>query len=194
MTNRVQTILAFVLLIGAGIGVFYYALRQPPQPAPMRLEQVVTLGKFTAVAPPRPAPAAQFMTLDGKTKRLADFQGHWLLLNLWATWCAPCINEMPALQRLSVKMGDELTVIAVAEDRKGKEAVDPFVATLQLTTLPIALDSPGMIAGALNVSGLPTTFLIDPKGRIVAKLEGAADWDDERSIRTLTDLMTAKVD
>lgn len=192
MSTRVQTFVAVVLLIVAAIGVYIYALREPIQPAAMRTEQVVSIGKFTPVVPPRPAPAVNVTLIDGKGIHLADFKGKWLLLNLWATWCAPCIKEMPSLDRLSGKGMDKLAILAVSEDRDGQKVVAPFLGPLGIKSLMVATDTPGMVASALHVEGLPTSFLIDPEGRIMARLQGAAEWDDERTTKALNDLMTPK--
>src|SRR5689334_18918012 len=72
-----------------------------------------TLGQFTPLDPPRPAPALSFTERDGTPRQLADFRGHWVLINLWATWCGPCIEEMPSLGRLHAALGDHLTIVAI---------------------------------------------------------------------------------
>jgi thiol-disulfide isomerase/thioredoxin len=182
-------IVTIVVCIAVGIAG-YFALRTTPQPAPLQRQQEVIVGKVIVVAPPRPAPALSFIGGDGKKRTLADFRGHWLLMNLWATWCAPCIKEMPSLGRLQAALGPVLDVVAISEDRTGAKAVDPFVATLDVKSLPLGLDPAGDVASALHVQGLPTTFLIDPQGRIVAQLEGAAEWDGATMLTTLRGLMT----
>jgi len=184
------THVAVTIVVCVAVGIAgYFAFRTPPQPAPLQRQQEVAVGKFIAVSPPRPAPALSFTGRDGKKKALADFRGRWLLVNLWATWCAPCIKEMPSLDRMQAEFGSTLDVIAISEDRNGAKAVEPFIATLKVKSLPLGLDPAGEVAGALHVQGLPTTFLIDPQGRIVAQLEGAAEWDGDRMLATLKGLM-----
>jgi thiol-disulfide isomerase/thioredoxin len=148
-----------------------------PQPA--------ALGKFSPLDPPRPAPEVAFAGRDGAPHRLADFAGHWVLVNLWATWCAPCVREMPSLDRLQAKLGDRLMVLAISEDRGAAHAVDPFLAKLQLPALAIYLDPKSDVGEALGVRGLPTSILVDDQGRLVASLEGAAEWDSPRMLTTL---------
>ena len=150
------------------------------------------LGKFAVVSPPQPAPALRFIARDGAAKQLADFKGRWLLVNLWATWCAPCVKEMPSLDRMQARLGPAADVVAISEDRGGAAAVDRFLAEHAVKTLAIGLDQTGSIANALHIQGLPTSFLIDPQGRIVAKLEGAAAWDVGPTLATLRGLMTVK--
>jgi thiol-disulfide isomerase/thioredoxin len=135
------------------------------------------LGEFTPLDPPRPAPPLAFAERGGATRSLGDFRGQWLLVNLWATWCAPCVREMPSLDRLQARLGDRIRVLAISEDRKGPEVVDPFLGTLDLKSLTIYLDPTARAQQAFGVRGLPTSFLIDRDGRLVGRLEGAADWD-----------------
>jgi thiol-disulfide isomerase/thioredoxin len=180
-----------VLCIAAGI-IGYVADRSFTPPPPQDVPPMPVLGKFTLVSPPRPAPALGYVTRDGTAKQLADFKGHWLLVNLWATWCAPCIKEMPSLDRMKARLGAAVEVVAISEDRGGATAVDRFLSDHAVNSLAIGLDHTGGIASALHVEGLPTSFLIDPQGRIVARLEGAAAWDIGPTLATLRGLMTAK--
>jgi thiol-disulfide isomerase/thioredoxin len=177
-----------VICIAAAIGG-YLASSGPSQPAPLQHQQEVAIGKFTPVSPPLPAPAVAFAARDGKTMRLADFHGHWLLLNLWATWCGPCIKEMPSLDRMQARLHPALDVVAVSEDRNGAKAVEPFLASLHIDAMAIGLDPAGDMAGAFHIQGLPTSFLIDPQGRVVAKLEGTVNWDSTPTLATLKGLM-----
>jgi len=178
-----------LLCVAVGIaGYVAYRVFTPPSPPPERQEMPV-IGKFTAVSPPLPAPAAPYRGRDGAEKHLADFRGHWALVNLWATWCAPCIKEMPSLDRMTAKFGPTLDVVAISEDRNGAKSVDPFLAAHPVTSLAIGLDQKGDLTSALHIEGLPTSLLIDPKGQIVAKLEGAADWDSAATLTTLHGLM-----
>ena len=187
-----RAIVPIVLLCVAG-GLIGYAANRSLTPAPPpEAPPMPVLGKFTVVSPPLPAPALGFVARDGTAKRLADFKGDWLLVNLWATWCAPCIKEMPSLDRMQAGLGAAVDVVAISEDRGGSAAVDRFLADHAVKTLTIGLDRTGSIANALHVEGLPTSFLVDPQGRIVAKLEGAAAWDDGPTLATLRGLMTVK--
>jgi len=137
---------------------------------------------FTFSDPPVPAPSVAFQTLGGEVATLADFRGQVVLVNFWATWCAPCVREMPSLQRLHQELADEgLTVLAVSEDRAGAAVVRPFLKRLELFGLPIYLDSKGLLARAFVVKGLPTSFLIDRQGQVVAGLVGPMEWDSQEA-------------
>lgn len=128
---------------------------------------------------PEPAPEATFRTRDGETVRLADFQGKVLLVNFWATWCAPCIEEMPTLDALAADMNSKhFQVMAISTDRGGKEKVETFLKNkLDLTRLDIYLDSKSNLAKAFGLRGMPTTYLIDADGNVIGSLEGAAHWN-----------------
>jgi thiol-disulfide isomerase/thioredoxin len=143
------------------------------------------IGEFSPLAPPRPAPELAFASRDGKPLRLADFRGRVLLVNLWATWCAPCVREMPSLDRLQARLGDRLTVLAISEDRGGAHAVEPFLEKLALSRLAVYLDAPSAAQAAFHLRGLPTSILIDRDGIMRAELEGDADWDSPRMLALL---------
>ncbi|MGH6959882.1 MAG: TlpA family protein disulfide reductase, partial [Dongiaceae bacterium] len=137
-----------------------------------------TVADFTVSMPPRPAPASAFQDAQGREIRLADFAGRVVLVNLWATRCAPCVDELPALDRLQAELGgDDFMVLALSLDHLGSEVVPPFLAKLGIEHPGIYLDPQRAIGRELGVEGLPTTLLLDRQGRIVGMLLGAAAWD-----------------
>ena len=142
-------------------------------------------GEFIPASPPQPAPEVSFADLKGNWVALADFKGKLVLINLWATWCQPCLKEMPSLEKLQGSSGDRLTVAAVSEDRGGKGIVEPFLAKLGLDKVKIYLDPKSAVGHAFSVRGLPTTLLIDPTGQLVGRVEGAAEWDSEKMAKVL---------
>ena len=135
------------------------------------------IAAFEPLAAPEPAPELAFTDAEGKPAALADFRGRLVLLNLWATWCAPCIAEMPALDRLQAELGGRgLQVVALSLDRGGANVVRPFYGKQGLANLGIWLDPKGQAMKTLKPRGLPTTLLIGRDGQVVGRLEGAADW------------------
>ena len=149
------------------------------------------LGKFSALPAPLPAPALAFTTRDG-AKAARRFQRALVLVNLWATWCAPCIEEMPSLDRLQAQLGDKLTILAISEDRQGETMVAPFLAKHGIQHLAIFLDPKSAATNELGAQGLPSSYLIARDGTIVGKEEGGAVWDDPAMIAKLTPYLDAK--
>lgn len=141
---------------------------------------------FTFSDPSPPAPSEGFQTLDGAPAALDGFRGQVLLVNFWATWCAPCVREMPALERLHLQLAEEgLAVLAVSQDRNGAAVVTPFLARIDLQHLPIYLDSKGALGRAFGVQGLPTTYVVGRDGRVLATLVGPAEWDSPEAVAFL---------
>jgi thiol-disulfide isomerase/thioredoxin len=143
---------------------------------PAELERV-RLGEFIPASPPLPAPPVSFVDLTGNTVNLSEFTGKIVLVNLWATWCEPCLREMPSLARMQLRLGDTITVVAVSEDRGGSKTVEPFIDKLELKSIKTYLDPKSTAERAFKVQGLPTSLLIDRQGRILGRVEGAAEWD-----------------
>jgi len=143
------------------------------------------LGEFIPVTPPAPAPAISFADLSGNPVSLSDFAGKIILVNLWATWCEPCVREMPSLERMQARLGDKITVVAISEDHGGSKAVEPFIGRLGLKSVKTYLDPKSAVERAFEVQGLPTSFLIDRKGRVLGRVEGAAEWDSPKLLETL---------
>jgi len=141
---------------------------------------------FTFSDPPVPAPSTAFQELQGDEVTLADFRGKVVLVNFWATWRAPCVREMPSLERLHKTLaGEGLAVLAVSNDRGGAGVVEPFLARLDLQALPIYLDPKGKLAQEFALNGLPTSFIIGRDGRVLASLVGPAEWDSSEAIEFL---------
>lgn len=127
------------------------------------------------------APQTEFDDPDGDTVTLAAFEGKPVLLNLWATWCGPCVKEMPTLDRLARSRGDRLQVIALSQDTGGREKVDAFFSKAKLTALEPYLDPKLALMSELRVDVLPTTLLFDSRGREVWRVTGEEDWTSPRA-------------
>src|SRR3954468_8119178 len=149
----------------------------------------ITLGQFSPAETPHPAPEVAFTGLDSKPAHLADLRGKPAVVNLWATWCQPCLREMPSLERLQQKLGDRLTVAAVSQDRGGEKAVTPFLAKLGLDKVKIYLDPKSAVGKAFGVRGLPTSIVLDAEGREIGRVEGAAEWDSDKMLAVLDPLV-----
>jgi thiol-disulfide isomerase/thioredoxin len=136
----------------------------------------------------RPAPRSIFQDPAGEAITLADMRGKPLLVNLWATWCPPCIAEMPTLDALA-KREPGLKVLTVSEDLNGQEKVDAFFAARKFEKLEPYLDPQLSLMQELGVSTLPTTILYDAQGREVWRMTGIEDWTGERAAALLREAM-----
>lgn len=139
---------------------------------------------------PKPAPALKLKDLDGRTHDLAQLKGKVVLINFWATWCPPCRREMPSMERLSQALrGEPFTVLAVDV---GEDADTILSFTSQLDTeltFPILLDTRSRSMQAWKVAGLPTTFLLDKRGRIVASAIGGREFDHPEIVKAVSELL-----
>lgn len=127
-----------------------------------------------------PAPDFALLDLSGREYRLSDLRGKIVFLNVWATWCPPCREEMPSMERLHRSLaGRDFVMLAISEDAQGRQVVEPFVRQLGLT-FPVLLDPDGFIPKRYGVTGYPETFVIDRAGRIVQHLIGPEDWGSEQ--------------
>jgi thiol-disulfide isomerase/thioredoxin len=140
---------------------------------------------------PEPVPDLTLETLDGASIDLAKQDGRLLLVNFWATWCAPCREEIPDLKALHSDLEEDgLTVIGVALDRKGREVVDPFVDQHEIN-YPIVVDAEGTAEAEFGpIPGLPTTILVTPDGQITKRVVGIFPTDEMRPI--LQDMLDAE--
>lgn len=136
-----------------------------------------------------PAPDAEFRDSEGEPVTLADFKGRPVLLNLWATWCAPCVAELPTLDALAAREAGRLSVITVSQDGDGDEPaaakVDAFFTKMKFAQLGAYLDAESAIMPQLGVSVLPTTILYDSAGKEVWRVTGELDWTGARARRLI---------
>ena len=122
------------------------------------------------------APNFTLKNLDGKEISLSEFRGKHVLINFWATWCGPCKIEMPSLEALYERFKDKnFALLAISNDMFGANIVKPFVKTHKIN-FPVLLDQRLKVSNAFGVVSLPTTFMIDPQGKIIGALFGAEDW------------------
>lgn len=146
--------------------------------------------KLVFLAEPIPVTETVFLDTDGTEITLADYNGQWVVLNFWATWCAPCRVEMPTLSALQTAMGGEtLQVVTIATGRNDPIAMTQFFAEIGVDNLPLFTDARSRLARDFGVLGLPATVIIDPDGREVARLLGDADWASQNALAVLAVLV-----
>ena len=135
---------------------------------------------------PRPVPDLRFVDGEGGTRTLADPRGKIVFLNVWATWCPPCRQEMPALDRLQAMLGGPgFEVVALSVDRAGAGPVRRFYGETGVGRIAVYVDASGRALRDLNAVGLPTTLLLDQEGREIGRLIGPTVWDEPKMVRNL---------
>ena len=155
-------------------------------------EELHSLSALTLSNPPASLPEVTFYDAEGQPHGFAEFRGHGMVVNLWATWCVPCVAEMPALAALSQALApDDIAVMPLSSDRGGANAVRGFFAQHGIAGLPVLLDPKGGVLKAWGIDGIPVTVLIDRAGRERARLEGAADWASPAAIARVRALVSA---
>jgi thiol-disulfide isomerase/thioredoxin len=174
--RRAQIISAFVgvaiAAAAAGIYVHEWNVRHSPLPFARTVQKAM--------------PALEFDDAQGRRHTLADFRGKVLLLNVWATWCAPCREEMPALDRLQAELGGPgFQVVAISVDQQGPEIAQRFFRDIGVKSLEFYIDRSARAAFQLEAPGLPVSVLIDRQGREVGRKLGAAKWDSAEVVEDL---------
>jgi thiol-disulfide isomerase/thioredoxin len=138
-------------------------------------------------------PPLTFTDADGKPVSLADFSGKIVLLNIWATWCVPCREEMPALDKLDTKLGgNDFQVVAVNIDKGGADKAAAFLKETGVTHLALYTDPSGKLFATLKAVGMPTTLIIDRNGREIARLVGPADWASPEAVKVIEAAIAAQ--
>ena len=137
----------------------------------------------------KPAPELKAHDLTGAAKSLANYRGKVVLLNFWASWCPPCLREMPSMERLRLKMaGRPIEIVALASAESAGDVKD-FLSKMQLG-FPILLDPEGSNTKRWKVFALPTSFLLDAKGRVRYVLTGPTEWDEGEVLSIIETLLS----
>jgi thiol-disulfide isomerase/thioredoxin len=131
-------------------------------------------------------PPLTFTDAGGKPVSLADFSGKIVLLNIWATWCVPCREEMPALDKLDTRLGGkDFQVVAVNIDQGSADKAAAFLQETGVTHLALYTDPSGKLFATLKAVGMPTTLIVDRNGREIARLVGPADWASPEAVKVI---------
>jgi thiol-disulfide isomerase/thioredoxin len=183
-----------IALVAAGTGVWFStrpALEREPAPGPEPAGAKALV--FRVHAAPRPIAEIDFEDSAARKHTLAEFRGKVVLLNVWATWCAPCREEMPALDRLQQKLGGpRFEVLALSVDAGGAAAVKRFYEEIGVRSLAIYVDPAMRATGSLGLLGIPTTLLVDRDGREIGRRAGPAEWDGPDAARLIAHYLEIK--
>jgi peroxiredoxin len=144
---------------------------------------------YSPLKPGHPAPDFSFPGLDGKMVSLADHRGHIVLVNIWATWCPPCVDEMPSMEKLYQELkGENFEILAVSIDALGIKAVAPFMKKYSLS-FPALMDPDGAIKALYQTTGVPESFIVNQEGILVEKIIGPRNWATPAVVGFFRDLL-----
>jgi len=178
MTQAPRVRLAFLAASLAAAALFGCS-PGPQHGAPAPASSLAKLKKDDA---PKALPPVTFADGQGSAHALAGFRGRYVLLNLWATWCAPCVRELPALAHLQTEVDARKLVVVPVNVGHDRAAATAAFLKEHKAALPVYIDTKSAFLRAFGATGLPLTLLIDPKGREIARASGAVRWDAKDSI------------
>ena len=176
---KLRAVLVFVVvaLVAAAAGIYVQLWSSRPTSGAM---------PFSRLSAPKPVPELRFQDGVGREHTLADFRGKVVLLNVWATWCAPCREEMPALDRLQAELaGPAFEVVALSVDQQGPAIARRFLGEIGAKALALYIDPTAKAMFALDTPGLPVSLLIDRDGREIGRHLGPANWDSPEVVKSL---------
>jgi thiol-disulfide isomerase/thioredoxin len=176
-TRRLLIAALGALLIGAVLAVLYVSF-----PRPVHAVHPTALAKLKMDEKPTAVPAVAFSDAVGARHNLTEFRGRYMLLNLWATWCAPCVKELPALSHLQAAIGAKKLAVVPVNVGRGTAADTATFLKQHQAVLPVYLDTNSAFLHAFGAYGLPLTVLIDPQGREIARAIGGVKWDAPEAI------------
>lgn len=177
------------LAFSLAFALFPLAVQAGPDIAALEAMREGHMKKLVFVADPQPVPETVFSDIDGGSHQLSDFAGQLVVLNFWATWCAPCRKEMPSLARLQAELGSpDFRVVTIATGRNSPAGIRRFFEEEDVTNLPTYTDPKQALARQMAVLGLPITVIIDSQGREIARLRGDAEWDTDSAKAILSSL------
>jgi thiol-disulfide isomerase/thioredoxin len=169
--RKIKIIIIFCILLSYGTSVF---AKGPNLTGSMKKFQLTPITKNSLDE----TGYFNWKNAKGEVLSLSNFKGRIVLLNFWATWCLPCIKELPSMERLQTKFKeDDFTIIAISLDRGGKSVAARLLRRLKLKKLTLYTDKENKSAQKLGVKFMPTTFIFDREGRKLGKLQGGIEWD-----------------
>ena len=149
--------------------------------------------RFPIHEEPKPLPALSFVDGNRQKRTLASFKEKLVLLNIWATWCGPCREEMPTLDRLQAQHGSKaFEVVALSIDNADITLIEDFYEELNLDSLATYVDPTGSAMAILNVNGIPATLLVSPQGEELGRMLGPAEWDAPEIVETIRQYLPAE--
>lgn len=188
-----KRLIAAIVYTALGLGAIAApgAVRAEADIATLEALRDGTMKKLNFHTAPKPAIEGSFLDAGGTSHDMAELRGDVIVLNFWATWCAPCRKEMPMLSELQTELGgDSFEVVTLATGRNALPAMKKFFDEIGVDNLPLHRDPKSAIAREMGVFGLPITVILDPDGQEIARLQGDAHWNSDSAKAILTTLIS----
>ena len=164
-------------LLAGGVAHAYPGMQQATKPMESTVDLINVLPKTFPIEP------VAFNDVDGKAIDFSQFKGKIIMVNMWATWCPPCVRELPAIERLATKFkAEDFVLLPISIDAEGKQQVQPFLSSLGMPNFNSYYDQPQSLGDVFPLDTIPATFILDQQGQLIAFVRSYVDWDDAKAI------------
>ncbi|MEO3738506.1 TlpA disulfide reductase family protein [Shewanella baltica] len=164
-------------LLAGGVAHAYPGMQQATKSMESTVDLINVLPKTFPIEP------VAFNDVDGKAIDFSQFKGKIIMVNMWATWCPPCVRELPAIERLATKFkAEDFVLLPISIDAEGKQQVQPFLSSLGMPNFNSYYDQPQSLGDVFPLDTIPATFILDQQGQLIAFVRSYVDWDDAKAV------------
>ncbi|ADT92444.1 TlpA disulfide reductase family protein [Shewanella baltica] len=164
-------------LLAGGVAHAYPGMQQATKPMESTVDLINVLSKTFPIEP------VAFNDVDGKAIDFSQFKGKIIMVNMWATWCPPCVRELPAIERLATKFkAEDFVLLPISIDAEGKQQVQPFLNSLGMPNFNSYYDQSQSLGDVFPLDTIPATFIFDQQGQLIAFVRSYVDWDDAKAV------------
>ncbi|MCS6207177.1 TlpA disulfide reductase family protein [Shewanella baltica] len=164
-------------LLAGGVAHAYPGMQQATKPMETTVDLINVLPKTFPIEP------VAFNDVDGKAIDFSQFKGKIIMVNMWATWCPPCVRELPAIERLATKFkAEDFVLLPISIDAEGKQQVQPFLNSLGMPNFNSYYDQSQSLGDVFPLDTIPATFILDQQGQLIAFVRSYVDWDDAKAV------------
>lgn len=164
-------------LLAGGVAHAYPGMQQATKPMESTVDLINVLPKTFPIEP------VAFNDVDGKAIDFSQFKGKIIMVNMWATWCPPCVRELPAIERLATKFkAEDFVLLPISIDAEGKQQVQPFLNSLGMPNFNSYYDQSQSLGDVFPLDTIPATFILNQQGQLIAFVRSYVDWDDAKAV------------
>ncbi|MGL4713659.1 MAG: TlpA family protein disulfide reductase [Shewanella sp.] len=174
---KILMLSAVFSVFAGGVAHAYPGMQQATKPIESTVDFINVLPKTY------PIKLVAFNDVDGKAIDFSQFKGKIIMVNMWATWCPPCVRELPAIERLATKFkSEDFVLLPISIDAEGKQQVQPFLSSLGMPKFNSYYDQQQLLRDVFPLDTIPATFILDQKGQLIAFVRSYVDWDDAKAV------------